>query len=300
MKLYEEAIALDPTNIVYYTNKAAVHYNTRDFPACIEVIDEALKVGKANRASFQMMAKAFTRKGNAYMSMEQYKLAAEAFTSAETEHHVDKTYKLKLLALKKQKEKEKSEYINPELAEAARKKGNEAFRAKKFPEAVKLYTEATKRNPESAAAFANRAAAYNKLGELKLSLADCDRCLAIDPTFVKALIRKGNLHKSMSEYNEALEAYEKVSQVDPSVDTTAMIADVKRSIAIQNHTGVSEEQRAKAMANPKIQAILSKPAIRNALNDIQNNPKYLQSYLTDPSIVKDLETLIASGILRVA
>ena len=73
-----------------------------------------------------------------------------------SEHrHPDKVQKVHLL--KAQIKGGEPLYIDPELATAEKEKGNAAFKNGKYPDAIKHYTEAIKRNPEAATLFSNRA-----------------------------------------------------------------------------------------------------------------------------------------------
>ena len=54
---YDKAIELDPKNIVYYTNKAAVLFEEKRYDECIELCNKAVDVGRDNRAQFSLIAK---------------------------------------------------------------------------------------------------------------------------------------------------------------------------------------------------------------------------------------------------
>lgn len=118
-------------------------------------------------------------------------------------------------AEKMKKEDEAKRYINPEIAEQHRQKGNELFATGDFPSAVKEYTEGLKRDPDNKNIFSNRSAAYIKLMEFTYALKDIDRCLEIDPNFVKAYLRKGTCHHLMKEYHKALATFDKGLKIDP-------------------------------------------------------------------------------------
>jgi stress-induced-phosphoprotein 1 len=51
--------------------------------------------------------------------------------------------------------------------------------------------------------------------ELPHALKDVEKCLEIDPNFVKGYVRKGACHHLMKEYHKALAAYEKGLKMDP-------------------------------------------------------------------------------------
>lgn len=46
---YDEAIALDPTNMTFLSNKAAVYFTTKQYDECIQACIDAVDVGQSNR-----------------------------------------------------------------------------------------------------------------------------------------------------------------------------------------------------------------------------------------------------------
>ena len=45
---YDEAISLDPTNMTFISNKAAVYFTKKEYDNCISACEEALEVGKVS------------------------------------------------------------------------------------------------------------------------------------------------------------------------------------------------------------------------------------------------------------
>ena len=86
IECYEKAIELDPGEITYYTNLAAVYFEMKDYTKCIETCDKAIDVGREKRADFKLIAKALARKGNALRKAGNFSEAKIAFEKALTEH----------------------------------------------------------------------------------------------------------------------------------------------------------------------------------------------------------------------
>ncbi|XP_068688329.1 uncharacterized protein [Montipora foliosa] len=77
-----------------------------------------------------------------------------------------------------------------EEANQFREQGNRAVQDKKFEEALQLYSRAIELSPDDHRLHSNRALCHLKLEKPKDALADCEKCLSLQPNFNKALQRK--------------------------------------------------------------------------------------------------------------
>uniref|UniRef100_A0AC34FY17 Uncharacterized protein n=1 Tax=Panagrolaimus sp. ES5 TaxID=591445 RepID=A0AC34FY17_9BILA len=72
-KHYDAAIVISPNNIIFYSNKAAVFFQEREFQKCIDECIKAIEIGRENQADPKVIAKAMTRIGNAFLKLQSYK-----------------------------------------------------------------------------------------------------------------------------------------------------------------------------------------------------------------------------------
>jgi stress-induced-phosphoprotein 1 len=86
--------------------------------------------------------------GNAHRKLGALEQAKFAFEKALTEHRTP-DYRLSLSEVEAEMKKAKeAAYINPELSEQEKLKGNECFKKGQWADAVKFYSEAIQRNPK--------------------------------------------------------------------------------------------------------------------------------------------------------
>lgn len=292
---YDKAIELDPTDMSFRTNKAAVYFEQKEYHKCIEECKQAIEVGRENRADFKLIAKAYARMAGAYVKLEDYTNARTFYQKSLTEHRIPDTL-TKLSEVEKIiKEQERKAYINPELSLEEKNQGNACFQKGDYPAAVRHYTEAIKRNPDDARLYSNRAACYQKLAEFQLALKDCDECIRLDPEFLKGYTRKGMALMAMKEHSKALAAFQKALDIDPNNQDA--LDGYKRCLMASDAD--PEEVRKRAMADPEVQKILGDPAMRIILEQMQSDPRALQEHLKNPDIAAKIQKLLESGLIAI-
>ncbi|XP_041991501.1 hsp70-Hsp90 organizing protein 3-like [Salvia splendens] len=305
---YSKAVELDDEDISFLTNRAAVYLEMGKYEDCIKDCDKAVERGRELRSDFKMIARALTRKGTALVKMakcsKDYEPAIETFHKALTEHRNPDTLKKLNDAEKAKKDLEQQEYYDPKLADEEREKGNQYFKEQKYPEAVKHYTEALKRNPNDPKAYSNRAASYTKLGAMPEGLKDAEKCIELDPTFSKGYTRKGAIQFFMKEYDKALETYQEGLKHDPN--NQELLDGIRRCVQQINKASRGDfspdelkERQAKAMQDPEIQNILTDPVMRQVLTDFQENPKAAQDHMKNPLVMNKIQKLVSAGIVQV-
>ena len=293
---YGKAIDLDPNEITYYLNTAAVHFEMKNYTECVSTCNKAIDVGRENRADFKHIAKALARMGNAYRKSGDLKNAKMAYEKALTEHRTP-DYKLCLSEIEVELRKaEELAYVNPEIAEEEKLKGNNFFKSGDFSNAVKTYTEAIRRNPTDPKIYSNRAACFTKLMSFDLAIKDCDKCIELEPNFVKAYLRKAKAHQALSQASKAMNAYEKALEIDPNCSEAI---DGYKACSISNNSN-PEEVRKQAMNDPEVQKILNDPAMRMILEQMQSDPQAIQEHLKNPKIAENFMKLREAGLISVA
>ena len=121
--------------------------------------------------------------------------------------------------------------VNVEARRAARlldekSKGNTAFQNREYAQAIAHYTLAidacgtpeekeASSSSDKAILFANRAAAFLKLGQPEKALDDADAARLLVPTYDKALFRKGLALHALQRYSDALPVLGSALNIEP-------------------------------------------------------------------------------------
>lgn len=295
LKHYSKAVEHDPADITFYSNIAAVYFEQKDYKKCISECEKGIEIGRENRADYKLIAKAFTRIGNAYKKLEDWEMAKTYYEKAMSEHRTPEIKTLLSETEKKIREEERKAYIDPEKAEEEKEMGNRLFKKGDYSTAIKHYTEAIMRNPDDPKLYSNRAACYTKLAAFDLGLKDCDMCVKLDEKFIKGYIRKGKILQGMQQQSKAASAYQKALEIDPN---NAEALDGYRTCTVACHNNPQEVWK-NAMGDPEIQQILKDPAMRLILEQMQSDPNAVKEHLKNPAIADKVCKLIESGIIQI-
>lgn len=125
------------------------------------------------------------------------------------------------------------------------------------------------------------------------------QALSLDPKYVKAWARLGNVHFFLKEYNKAMDAFKAGLEVDEAnPDCQEGYGRTVMKIQAASTGEVDQEQVARAAADPEIQAILRDPVVNQVLQDLQSDPAAGAKVMKDPVMSAKINKLIAAGILR--
>ncbi|KAF5391104.1 hypothetical protein D9757_003173 [Collybiopsis confluens] len=131
------------------------------------------------------------------------------------------------------------------IAGVFKAKGNEAYKARDFAAAAKLYSHAIEITTKAEPVFySNRAACYMNMvpPQYELVVQDCDEAIKLDPSYVKALNRRAMACEHLERYSEALRDFTATTILEKFTNQASQVA-VERVL--------------KSMATKRAQEILS-------------------------------------------
>jgi stress-induced-phosphoprotein 1 len=248
---YDEAIAIDPTNMTFQSNKAAVYFTEKKWDECIDACIKAVEVGKENKAPFEDRGKALTRCAKAYYKIGNMEKAIEMCNHAQLESYSSETQRLLKTYELEKKKRDTAAYQDDSKAEEAKQKGNDFFRAQEWPKAVEMYEEAVKRAPKNAAMRNNLSAALCKIMDFNGAKREVEKALELDPKYVKAWVRKGDIEFVMKEFHKALDSYKRGLELEPeNASCKQGLAKVQQQINYGRHNMTKEQKEEQGKPHP--------------------------------------------------
>lgn len=203
-------------------------------------------------------------------------------------------------------------------AEEFKTLGNKAINAKDFEEAEAMYSKAldlSSDGPNSHIYYSNRAAAFSYQEKYQDAIEDCLLSLALSPDYVKAYSRLGWLYFKTKKYDEAIAAYERSVELEPSNEANkASLASAKEKLKkgskLAKSTGLDApaggmpdmagmmNNPAGMMNNPMMKSALDKVGGQAGLAGLMNNPQMMQmaqQMMKDPAMMEQAMSMLGGG-----
>lgn len=166
-------------------------------------------------------------------------------------------------------------------AEELKNAGNEALQAKNFEGAVASYSQAIKLDSTNAVYFSNRAAAYIHLHSLDLAQADCEKAIQLNASFPRAHARLGSVFMQKGMPEQAVPAYEKAVQLDPTNEQFAkQLAEARAALSESMGTPAGMPDMSSLFGGNgglDMGALLQNVDISSILQQAQQNPEMMQA-----------------------
>eukprot|EP00294_Goniomonas_avonlea_P015934 CAMPEP_0114557490 /NCGR_PEP_ID=MMETSP0114-20121206/9859_1 /TAXON_ID=31324 /ORGANISM="Goniomonas sp, Strain m" /LENGTH=577 /DNA_ID=CAMNT_0001742783 /DNA_START=13 /DNA_END=1746 /DNA_ORIENTATION=+ len=187
-------------------------------------------------------------------------------------------------------------------AEEAKNKGNAAFSAKNFEEAIEHFTTAIGLDAGNHVLYSNRSAAYASLHKYTEALADADKCISIKPDWAKGYSRKGAAQHGLGDFEGAIETYNAGLKIEP---TNAML---KSGLQEADHEfKMNAGQQAKQslgnlfgrpdlldiiVSSPDLAPYVAQQDFMEMVQNLQKDPLTFTQYQSDPRCMTLLQVLL--------
>uniref|UniRef100_A0A803QLQ3 Serine/threonine-protein phosphatase 5 n=1 Tax=Cannabis sativa TaxID=3483 RepID=A0A803QLQ3_CANSA len=116
-------------------------------------------------------------------------------------------------------------------AEEFKVQANEAFKVRKYAQAIDLYTQAIEIDSQNAVYWANRSFAHLKLEEYGSAIQDASTAIEVDPKYSKGYYRRGAAYLAMGKFKEALKDFQQVKRICPNdPDATKKLKECEKAV----------------------------------------------------------------------
>ncbi|XP_073287526.1 hsp70-Hsp90 organizing protein 1 [Primulina huaijiensis] len=190
------------------------------------------------------------------------------------------------------------------MADEAKTKGNAAFSAGNFTDAVSHFAEAINLAPTNHVLYSNRSAAFASLGNFSEALSDAQKTVELKPDWSKGYSRLGAAHMGLHNYDDAVSAYKKGIEIDPSnealksglsdAEAASVRASRPRTVPGASPFGdaFGPEMWVRLANDPTTRGFLQQPDFVKMMQDLQKNPNNLNLYLKDQRLMQALGALL--------
>ena len=209
---YTYATEIDPRNPIYFTNRSMCYYKMGEWAKSLRDAEKSVALDSKWPKGYYRAGMALAELGDLKGAWQQLQKAAELDSGS---GYAD--------AAKQAKERY---YATMTKAEIIKTEGNEFFKAGEIDKAIEKYTAAiaaansgSEEDQKTLAdCYSNRAMCHQQRWEYPKVIEDCTACLEIQPTHVKALVRRAQAYEASERYKQALEDFERAVYLAPNTE----------------------------------------------------------------------------------
>ena len=180
IKLCNEALQLNPTNVDAHVNRGAAYGELRNFTAALADFNKAIELNPNHAA-------AYNGRGTAYLNQRQHEQAIADYTKAlQLNPNFTIAYYNRGWAYDElnQYERAIADYtkaiqLNPNFVDAYTNRGTAYAKARRFEQAIQDFSKAIELNPNDDMAYHNRGVCYRALGNTAQAQADLNQARAL-------------------------------------------------------------------------------------------------------------------------
>ncbi len=127
---------------------------------------------------------------------------------------------------------------------------------------------------------------------------DCNKAIELDPKFVRAYARRGNVEYAVKEYKKAMESFRQGLELDPeNEECKEGLKKVSVAVSSTGDERDLKERQQRAFEDPEIRAIMQDPVMIQVLRDMSTDSKAAAKHMSDPKVAAKIEKLVAAGIV---
>lgn len=217
IKHYSDAIGIDGTNHIFYSNRCAAYSSKGDFASAISDASTCIQIKPNFIKGYFRLASAYKESGDFINCMK----ICESGLKVESSHADLMRIKREIEGSFNQQNASRMSGLSRE--EQAKEEGNALFKDAKFEDAVIQYGKAYNLCGDKSTVLActilnNRAACQQQLSNYQAVIEDTSIVLEHQPDNFKALLRRGLAFEGMERYRFALEDIRKCLLMDSKHD----------------------------------------------------------------------------------
>ncbi|CAK7338110.1 unnamed protein product [Dovyalis caffra] len=142
-----------------------------------------------------------------------------------------------------QQDTSKRRRIDSEEANEAKLEGNRLFGNGQYEEALLQYDVALQVSPPDVpSSIELRSICHsNRGGKYEDTIKECTKALGLNPSYMKALVRRGEAHEKLEHFEEAIADMKKILELDPSNDQAKKTIRRLEPLAAEKREKMKEE-----------------------------------------------------------